>query len=247
MCALSLQPVEDPVVTPSGGLYSREAIISYLVRANEELAVWRTKYEEQQAEDVAKHCDGVAADQSKAIEDFKSKNSGGVVTSVEDAVRDHASKRVGELKAAGYDMSTAEEKVASLKRSAPWLSTYTPTADAERIAEPPKRPNSPFSGQALRLKDLKPVKLLLNSDSDVPSYICSISQKSLTTQPVVAITSTGTVMLKTVYTELAESDKVDPVTGKKFKEKDVVELRKSASGYASSGVVESRKYCPTMT
>jgi len=249
MCALSLQPVEDPVVTPSGGLYSRESIVSYLVRANEDLAVWRGRWDAQQAEDVEKHCGRVAAGQSAAVESFKETNSGGVITNTVGAVKDHSSKRTGDLKTAGYDVSSKDEKQSSLKRSSFWLSTFTPSAEAERVEEPPKRPNSPFSGQALRLKDLKPVTLNLDADEDVSSrtFLCAVSQKKLTTQEIVAITKTGTVLLKTAFDDLAKKDMVDPVTGQKFKDKDVVMLRKSASGYASSGVVEAKKYSATMT
>lgn len=69
----------------------------------------------------------------------------------------------------------------------------------------------------------------------------------MTTQPCVAITRTGTVMLKSSYDEFAKSDMVDPIAGKKFKEKDVVELRKAATGFASSGKVEAEVYRPTMS
>jgi hypothetical protein len=47
-CALTLQPAVDPVVTPSGRIYSREAIIEYLLTKSKELKVARDKYEEQQ-------------------------------------------------------------------------------------------------------------------------------------------------------------------------------------------------------
>ena len=41
---------------------------------------------------------------------------------------------------------------------------------------------------------------------------------------VVAIRSSGTVMLKECYDNYVKADGVDPVSGKKFEEKDVVEL-----------------------
>ena len=69
----------------------------------------------------------------------------------------------------------------------------------------------------------------------------------MTTQPCVAITKTGTVMLKSSYEEFAIKEMVDPVTGGKFKVKDVVELRKGATGFAGSGKVEAEVYRPTMS
>jgi hypothetical protein len=47
-CALTLEPAVDPVVSPSGRIYSREAIIEYLLTKSKELKVARDKYEEQQ-------------------------------------------------------------------------------------------------------------------------------------------------------------------------------------------------------
>jgi len=94
-----------------------------------------------------------------------------------------------------------------------------------------------------------PLRLVLDGDEDASSrsYLCAVSAKRLTTQEVVAITKTGTVMLKSVYEELAKKDMIDPVTGGKFQEKHVVELRKAASGYSGSGNVEAKKYSATMT
>ena len=40
-CALSLQAIADGVVSPSGTLYEKEAVVGYLVRENEKLGKWR--------------------------------------------------------------------------------------------------------------------------------------------------------------------------------------------------------------
>ena len=147
--------------------------------------------------------------------------------------------------------SPPSQKKNTLKRTSYWLSDWTPDTGVKRVEAPPKRPSSPFSGNALRLKDLKSVELKRDADTkgatgtDV-AFICAVSGKRLTTQEIVAITKSGTVMLKSNYEEFAKKEKVDPVKGVKFKDKDVVELRKSATGYASSGKVEAEVYTPTM-
>lgn len=46
-CGLSLQPAENPVVTPSGHIYSRESILEYLLTKSKDLKIAREKYEEQ--------------------------------------------------------------------------------------------------------------------------------------------------------------------------------------------------------
>lgn len=49
-CALSLNPSENPVVSPSGRLYSREFILEYLLTKSQELKKQWKKYEAQQVQ-----------------------------------------------------------------------------------------------------------------------------------------------------------------------------------------------------
>ncbi|XP_061218573.1 nitric oxide synthase-interacting protein [Neopsephotus bourkii] len=50
-CCLSLQPCRDPVVTPDGFLYEREAIVQYLLHRKGELARHRKAYRRQQQQE----------------------------------------------------------------------------------------------------------------------------------------------------------------------------------------------------
>ncbi|KAM4643723.1 LOW QUALITY PROTEIN: nitric oxide synthase-interacting protein [Amazona ochrocephala] len=53
-CCLSLQPCRDPVVTPDGFLYEREAIVQYLLHRKGELARQRKAYRRQQQKEKEK-------------------------------------------------------------------------------------------------------------------------------------------------------------------------------------------------
>ena len=56
-CALSLAPAEDPVVSPSGRLYSREFILEYILTKNQELKKQQREYEAQQVrQEMTSHC-----------------------------------------------------------------------------------------------------------------------------------------------------------------------------------------------
>lgn len=124
---------------------------------------------------------------------------------------------------------------------------------------PPERPPSPMSGEALKLKQLIPLHLVHEGDEDgnkkkstkgesiTGRILCAVSHKTITTQPTIVIKNTGQVMLESVYTELAKPTMTCPISGKKFKEKDVLELIKGKSGYAASGEVMAKKYNPTLT
>jgi hypothetical protein len=49
-CALSLQPSENPVVSPSGRIYSREFILEYLLSKGQDLKKQWKAYEDQQVQ-----------------------------------------------------------------------------------------------------------------------------------------------------------------------------------------------------
>mmetsp|Transcript_5498 Transcript_5498/g.8211 ORF Transcript_5498/g.8211 Transcript_5498/m.8211 type:complete len:111 (+) Transcript_5498:58-390(+) len=110
-----------------------------------------------------------------------------------------------------------------------------------------------MSGQPLRMKDLVSIQLQRESSKKAGledgKCICAVSNKAITTQPVVAIKKTGVVVLKDVFNKIVKSNKgmVCPITGKKFKEKDILELKKGSSGFAASGDVVATKYTPTLT
>ena len=109
---------------------------------------------------------------------------------------------------------------------------------------PPDRPPSPMSGEPLKLKQLIPLNLNYEKEGGA---LCSVSHKRITTQPAVVIRNSGQVMLKSVFDELAKPSMTCPITGKKFKDKDVITLIKGKSGFAASGNVEAKKYNPTLT
>jgi nitric oxide synthase-interacting protein len=46
-CPLSLNPIEDAVISPSGRIYSREAILEYLLNQTKELKIKQEAYEVQ--------------------------------------------------------------------------------------------------------------------------------------------------------------------------------------------------------
>jgi nitric oxide synthase-interacting protein len=162
----------------------------------------------------------------------------------------------------------------SLEHVSYWLATSQPEKnkpsasgqfDYEREIQqlpppPPERPSSPMSGEPLKLKQLIPLNLVREGDEDGKSkksgnkdsnttgrILCAVSHKTITTQPTIVIKNTGQVMLKSVYKELAQPEMVCPITGKKFKEKDVIQLVSGKSGFAASGDVVAKKYHPTLT
>jgi len=220
----------------------------------------RERYEAQITADTKEEQTKTESSSSLAIQAFIAKDQG----STQLSTQDHAISYKKSLKRS-IDTESKEEGNKRLKEISYWLAEAQPDYDdqAETIRNnpPPERPPSPMSGEPLRLKDLTPITLMRegNSNDDKSKggkheaggkCICAVSNKAITTQPVVVIKKTGVVILKEFYDSVVKTTTeklMCPITGKKFKEKDVLELKKGRSGFAASGKVTASKYVPTLT
>lgn len=193
-CPLNLNPIEDAVVTPSGRLYSREAILEYILNKmreikEQEAAVSETLFhfnsenyhyinclfrgqiakeqQEREREEVIQEANAKIL----LLKSFQESQVG-----VDDVVVGHKKRLQVEAEDTHnsyaqsrqrlIDDTDEETKLASLQMVSPWVPQFTPSAPAARPKAPPKRPPSPFSGQPLRTKDLIPVNLMKEISGD---------------------------------------------------------------------------------
>jgi nitric oxide synthase-interacting protein len=263
----------------SGHIYSREAIVTYLLNKTQEMKQIKNQYhtllQKEQQEQIQKD----ESQQQKQATDFLAKDQG--VSNTNISKMEHSNNLHTSLK---RKINVEDKDVAKgkLLKMSYWLSEaqpqYTIQAKKEDIIDQQQematatRPSSPFSGQPLRLKDLVPITLMRDTktekEDDVASSsstttislligskcLCAVSNKIISTQSAIVIKKTGVVMLEDVYNKVIKSSKNDdgktmncPITGKKFKEKDVLKLHKCSSGFAASGNVVASKYKPTLT
>lgn len=219
-------------------MYSREAIVSYLLTKTKEYNDACHKYEAHRLGKEEKDRVKVAVEKQQAIQAFHDKNTAAARNSKET----HAAAFTQNLKRK-VSVETKQEGRKVLQRTSYWLSEFQPQHKDNDQNRPPSRPTSPFSGRTLKLKNLTKLTTL---QREKDRYVCAVSGKVITTQDVVAVR--GVVMLKDVYEKLAKPDLVCPITGKKFKpEKHVLQLQKAASGFAASGEVTAKIYRPTIT
>lgn len=245
-CCLRLEPAEDAVATPSGHIYSREAIVSYLLTKTQEIQEQRRRYKQKRSVEEALQQTKQQEIKQSSKKQFLIKDQGGT----RQDIATHSSSFQMNLKNQ-ITTETIKEGRDVLKRTSFWLSDFQPTSkEANKRMENstptniPQRPSSPMSGQPLRLKDLVSLDLKKN---DEHKFVCALSQKILTTQPIILIKKTHQVMLKSLYEELVKPTMICPITGMKFKEKDVLELQKASTGFSASGNVEAKRYTPTLT
>lgn len=251
-CCLCLAPVEDAVISPSGHMYEREVILEYLLKKTKELKKQAKMYAQQQEQAVEDERHRQEAAGEAVVNKFVE-----TVEGVENVVKRKASELEAknsyfESRKRVIDDTSRDEKQQALRQVAPWLPSFTPEAAATAIKAPPKRPPSPMTGRPLKVADLTPVNMTRESDSKASAvgesvkFICPVSRKTITSQKVVAIKKTNQIMLESVAKELAYPTMTCPVTGKKFQMSDVVQVAQVASGFASTGKVEAKKYRPSM-
>lgn len=225
-CCLNLQPAVNPVATPSGHIYSQEAIVEYLLTKTQELKGKKQTY--------LTHVESLARQQ----QDHQQKETENDIQTFEKTQR---------ATQAGTATSEKEESKSDiLKKTSYWLPVVQPKHNERPPSPPPDRPASPNSGQPLRRKDLIPLKL--ERDKNDPSKVrCCVSHKAIYAQPVVVLKKGGHVVLEEVYKEVIQPTMICPITEKKLKEKHILTLQKGKSGFASSGTVQAKTYRPTIT
>ncbi|CAM9216970.1 unnamed protein product [Pylaiella littoralis] len=152
-------------------------------------------------------------------------------------------------------LKTKKDRQEQLRTTSWWLPQFQPEGVKEVIKQPPKRPASPMSGAPLRPKDLIPVIFTMDSEKEMTAHIsggdgnrgsiiCPVTRKGIISQKAVLIKRTGHVMLEDAAKQFALPTMTCPVTGEKFKTKDLVPLVNGGTSFTASGQVEVTKYAP---
>uniref|UniRef100_V5HIL3 Nitric oxide synthase-interacting protein zinc-finger domain-containing protein n=1 Tax=Ixodes ricinus TaxID=34613 RepID=V5HIL3_IXORI len=74
-CCLSLQPCRNPVITPDGFLFDKEAILEYIIRRKAENARLLKEYEAQKRRDEKELAELAAAEQRSKAQSYVKKES----------------------------------------------------------------------------------------------------------------------------------------------------------------------------
>mmetsp|Transcript_46213 Transcript_46213/g.108453 ORF Transcript_46213/g.108453 Transcript_46213/m.108453 type:complete len:327 (+) Transcript_46213:180-1160(+) len=266
-CSLSLQPCKDPVVTPEGILYEREAIYSYILKEKKRIADETKKWEAQQSakplEERAKRKAETDA-QVKAFEDTEcgilpAKKAKGDTMTKESVVFDTLKdSKVAGVRAHGSALGhksllEGERLAERAKDSCFWIADLTPEAKVQELVKPEQRVMCPISHKPLRLKDLVSVKftpldagrdVTLNNVGANQRFVCPISSKTLSNAVAAAVLKpTGKCIALDVYETVIKKDMRDPFTGVPLKTSDVIILQRGGTGFAASGVnLQAEKY-----
>jgi len=241
-CSLSLQPCAEPLVTPSGVLYDKEAVIRFILARKKEIARETEAWEAQQASDASSAAAAASAEHECRIQEFVAQQEG---LSQADLRARAASSSTAVTTAASMGRSLVEDKGRHATDTNFWVVSNTPEAQA-RVAKPDGVVRCPITNEPLRLKAMVPVIFTPadegSSSAEVVAkrsnerYICPLSKKALSNvNPVTVLRLSGMAVSTKAVKDCIRKDMLDPFTDPptKLKEKDIIALRVEGTGFAA--------------
>ncbi|TNM94290.1 nitric oxide synthase-interacting protein [Takifugu rubripes] len=255
-CCLSLQPCQDPVVTPDGYLYDKQAILEFILHQKKEIAKQMKAYEKQkQTRKSTTQLQSKSGEREK-VEKFKTTENSIVSKPINpfmfgqtDGNKPYQTKNSSAESPIGA--STSNHSLPSF-----WIPSLTPEAKPSLLKKPSKTVLCPMSGKPIKMNDLitvcftpldptlSRVSLLTRQDR----YVCAVTRDVLgNSVPCAVLRPSGAVVTQECVEKLIKKDMVDPVTGDKLSEKDIIFLQRGGTGFASCGVeLHARESRPVM-
>lgn len=239
-CCLTLQPCRNPIVTPEGFLYDKEAILEFIIQQKKQIARKLKEYGKQ----INKAKEELNELAKAELETKKQK----LISHVE---------APSDKNATGKDESICNMKNGKGKELPSfWVPALTPDAAPTKIEKPDEKVRCPMSGRPIKLKDMLDVKFTPINDRDSKTaliskqarYVCAVTNDVLgNSVPCAVLKTSGSVVTMECVEKLIKKDMLDPINGKKMTERDILPLQRGSSGYSASGhTLEGKKYGPSV-
>eukprot|EP01090_Pellita_catalonica_P022451 TRINITY_DN8735_c0_g1_i1.p1 TRINITY_DN8735_c0_g1~~TRINITY_DN8735_c0_g1_i1.p1 ORF type:complete len:292 (+),score=51.43 TRINITY_DN8735_c0_g1_i1:80-955(+) len=231
-CCLTLVIPMDPVITPQGFLYEREAIYESLLQQQQEikrkLRAWKDQKKKREAESATQK----RRDKQEQQDKFE-KVEGSIGTASL-----FAESNQKKQKPTLYEQNVVKN-VKTLRSF--WVPELAPKVE-EILQKPSTKTVCPESGKPLRVKHLMPIEfvpLRKSEASRTNRWMCPIcfSPLSNKTQAAVLKTSRKVVCYRCIQEfVLKTADKAgfmkDPLTAKPCTKRDIIKLQGGGTGYA---------------
>lgn len=229
-CSLTLQPCRNPVITPDGYLYDKEAILEYFIHQKTEIARQLKEYEKQKRRDENELKELAEAEQQSKAASFKESERSIVLEGFSKASTSGSSIS---------NMSNGRDKTLPSF----WIPNLTPASKKTKIDKPSSAVLCPMSGKSLKIKDLIEVKFTPVVDPDDKRslitkknrYMCAVTHDILNNSvPCALLKTSNCVVTMECVEKLIKLDMKDPLNGKTLMEKDIIPLQRGGTGYAST-------------
>ncbi|XP_005360186.1 nitric oxide synthase-interacting protein-like isoform X2 [Microtus ochrogaster] len=218
-CCLSLQPCRDPVVTPDGYLYEREAILAYILHQKKKIAWQRKAYEKQRA---------ALREEQRQLQR----------AAAQDRARGFLEKEAAIL---SQPLNPFMPKAATLPNTGdeqPGPSAGPPGKDKDTILPSFWVPSLTPEAKATKLE--KPLDDSVDRVGLIPRgerYVCAVTRDGLSNAtPCAVLRPSGAVVTLECVEKLIRKYMVDPVNGDTLTERDIIVLQRGGTGFAGSGV-----------
>ncbi|KAI6649032.1 Nitric oxide synthase-interacting protein [Oopsacas minuta] len=232
-CCLTLQPCINPVITPNGFLYEREAILEYIFHQKKEYSKKLKVYQNRMKK----------ISMQKALEEKNnSKSEILYFKRSEDSILPNSAPR-----------TTCSKNYLSTGLKSFWIPTLTPDVVQDDISKPDKNIYCPMSGNPLSLRDLVKVSFKASSD-EANTFVCSVTGDNLgNSVPCAVLRPTGDVVTLECVEKLIKSgiketgEMTHPITGNVLEKNDIIKLRIGGMGFSGSGAeLSSSKKSPSL-
>ncbi|KAG7222025.1 hypothetical protein INR49_028189 [Caranx melampygus] len=258
-CCLSLQPCQDPVVTPDGYLYEKQAILEYILHQKTEIAKKMKAYEKQkQAQKSSSQLESKSEERER-VERFKTRENSIVSKPINPFTSGQS--KVGEklrTDSSSAEPSSSAAAASTSSQSLPsfWIPSLTPEAKPTLLKKPSKAVLCPMSGRPIKMNELITVRFTpLDSSLDRVAlltrqdrYVCAVTRDVLANSvPCAVLRPSGAVVTQECVEKLIKKDMMDPVTGDKLMDRDIIPLQRGGTGFAASGVdLKAKEARPVM-
>nr|XP_029491177.1 nitric oxide synthase-interacting protein isoform X1 [Oncorhynchus nerka] len=262
-CCLSLQTCRDPVVTPDGYLYEKQAILEYILHQKTEIAKKMKAYEKQKQTQKSDSRLESKSEERGIAERFKTRENSIVSKPINPFTSGQAKESdsqsvVGTSASTSKADSSAPAAGTSSSQALPsfWIPSLTPEAKPTILKKPSKTVVCPMSGRPLKMNELTNVHFTaLDPSLDRVAllarqerYLCAVTKDTLgNSVPCSVLKPSGAVVTQECVERLIRKDMTDPITGDKLTEKDIIPLQRGGTGFAGSGVgLKAKEARPVM-
>ncbi|GAB0202151.1 nitric oxide synthase-interacting protein [Grus japonensis] len=221
-CCLSLQPCRDPVVTPDGFLYEREAILGFLLHRRAEIARQNKAYARQRAQ---------------RRREREQRGRAGSPLRGGGAAADATAGPSGTLPSFWIPSLTPEAGAERLRKPdpvvrCPMSGRRLRVADLVPVRFCPAEPG------------LSRGELLARGER----YVCAVTRDALSNAtPCAVLRPSGAVVTLDCVERLIRKEMRDPLSGDPLGEGDIIVLQRGGTGFAGSGIcLEAKKSRPVM-
>lgn len=246
-CSLTLNKVKNPVATPEGFLFEREAILENLLAQKKaikrNMAAWEQQQESLQREEEEIRAVGAQAEVAAFDRQNHAGASEALAGALKTAIKEGAAELMKEKRVVNgaVNIRTNKEKMKEVRSY--WSHSMVPESRL-LLDKPDVSTTCPATGKKLRLKDLIPVNFTLIQDdgsekpdpamrragTEEPRFCDPITKDVFTNvSALVLFKTTGDVVMKQTYEKCVKPDGI--FDGRTIRAKDVINLKSGGTGF----------------